>query len=88
VIRWTDFVLDDFLGPLIAFGGEPAVVRGKRTGASGAVKEDGGTSAIQETRRDAQPARMVGLSSHQGAGAEGMEAAPVASVELRGEGGA
>lgn len=54
MIFWKDFILDDFCGPVLSF----------REGDVGSdIMEDGSaSSSYQETRREKEPARMVGQS--------------------------
>ena len=64
MITWKDFILDDFLGPVLAD------IESCREWVSSGVEEGGRSSAeetgknsVQETRQGQQPARMVGGSS-------------------------
>jgi hypothetical protein len=78
-IRWNDFILDEFLGPILSFE-ESSPVSRAGIGASGnSVMEDaaGDSGQIQETRIGERPARMVGqpnLDSTQNPLSSGMEA--------------
>ena len=60
MITWMDFVLDDFLGPVLNFEQDGEQVC--RASASSEFMDDGRTDTIQETRTGQQPARMVGES--------------------------
>ena len=83
MILWKDFILDDFVGPVLAnIENEPAPksCRRKRFGspsvmedAMGAKTETSEYVSIQETRQERWPARMVGFSSLDSA-SSGMEA--------------
>ena len=65
MILWKDFVLDDFLGPVLLMPEEESqntkVCREERLG-SPIVMEDEGMQ-IQETRQEQRLARMAGLTS-------------------------
>lgn len=74
MIIWKDFVLDDFLGPILAAKSSVEIsvnsdVMDDAKTANGAQ----GCASIQETGQGKQPARMVGRSSLE-AVRNGMEA--------------
>ena len=78
MIFWKDFLLDDFVGPMLVVPNRPAAAESsvcqEANPAPGTVMEDGmaGTttvgkdfgqsSPVQETRQELRPARMAGLS--------------------------
>ena len=58
MITWKDFVLDDFLGPVLSSTPDVwAIMEDERT-----ANEALGKASIQETRQGQRPARMVGSS--------------------------
>ena len=65
MICWNDFVLDDFIGPLLNLNDGPVdykVCRRKRLG-DPTAKDGGRAKLVQETGQTYGPARMVGLSA-------------------------
>ena len=56
MIIWKDFILDDFLGPVLKD------VRATDSDGT-SIMEDANAGSIQETRQGSRPARMVGFSS-------------------------
>lgn len=95
MITWTDFVLDDVIGPSLAI--RPAQGEGSRWTQAGdglSVMEDARSLAvdvpIQETGQEQRPARMVGStgldSKHAGirTGMEAGQDSQTASIRQRG----
>ena len=66
MIFWKDFIIDDFMGPLLNVDGlkssEMSLEVRVVDGCDSVIKEDEYASRkhIQETRRENEPARMVG----------------------------
>ena len=73
MILWKDFILDDFIGPVLATEGPRQVCRNEGWDCA-SVMDDAraemaqGCASFQETRQRQRPARMVGMS--------GLDAAP------------
>ena len=89
MILWKDFILDDVIGPSLAFADEGEVCRMLRFGGPGVMEDASGKKGvktpIQETGQVRQPARMVGYSSLDSA-QTGMEAGRGYRATLRRKG--
>ena len=88
MIIWKDFVLDDVVGPVLAFTPEQDESCREMRFGSTSIRNDV-KRAIQETGQEQRPARMVGQSSLLSAQTDmevGREIRAKSSSRLRGEG--